>query len=291
MHLMARLGRGRLGPVASIPHGVAGGAGRSRDTAAARQGVTSAPIRTSAGRSASQVPIEESSMTGARFSALLGVCSAFSLGVAAAQSTVRVNVSSINQATDGSTREPSISRDGRTVIFYSNADNLVPNDANGAFDVFLRDRLQGQTVLASVSSHGRPGNGASHLCDAPCVSDDGLRVVFASYATDLVPGDTNGFLDVFVRDVGAETTVRVSVDSAGHQTNANSLGGFSISGNGRFVVFSSEADNLVAGDTNGADDIFVHDIRTGQTILASVGPAGAPGNGNSYAPSGAYDAP
>jgi Tol biopolymer transport system component len=164
------------------------------------------------------------------------------------------------------------------------ADDLVPDDSNGTWDVFLRDRLHGETVLVSVSIHGRPGNGMSLLSEARSVSGDGLRVVFGSEATDLVPGDTNGVFDLFVRDLAAGTTVRVNVDSAGNQ----SYGGGSdatISGNGRFVAFSSDAGDLVAGDTNSDDDVFVHDLLTGQTLLVSTGAGGLPSNGDSYAPS------
>jgi Tol biopolymer transport system component len=203
---------------------------------------------------------------------------------AAGQSTVRVNVSSLNAPANGPSAAPSISGDGKFVAFASLADNLVPDDANGKYDIFFRDLVRGETTLVSVSIHGRPGNGASGLGYAKTLSNDGKYVVFQSWATDLVPADTNGSRDMFVRDTGSATTVRVSVDSAGHEADADSEGG-TISGNGRFVAFSSEADNLVPGDTNAADDVFVHDLVTGQTILVSVGTGGVQGNGDSYWPS------
>src|SRR5207249_8340068 len=119
----------------------------------------------------------------------------------------------------------------------------------------------GTTERVSVDSTGTEGNSAS---TQPSISADGRFVAFASDATNLVPGDTNGAIDVFVHDRLTGTTERVSVDSAGTQGN-NSSAEPSISADGRFVAFDSSATNLVPGDTNGAEDVFVHDSHTDTT--------------------------
>src|SRR5213595_159425 len=116
----------------------------------------------------------------------------------------------------------------------------------------------GTTERVSMDSAGNEGNGGS---GGPAISADGRFVAFASYASNLVPGDTNGVADVFVHDRQTGTTKRVSVNSAGTQGNGGS-GSPAISADGRFVAFSSYATNLVPGDTNGVVDVFVHDRRS-----------------------------
>lgn len=130
-------------------------------------------------------------------------------------------------------------------------------------------------VRVSVSSAGVAANGSS---GAVSMSAAGSVVVFESDATNLVPGDTNRATDIFVRDVVTRKTTRVSVSTAGRQGNKRSWAP-SVSGNGRFVVFSSMATNLVAGDTNQVGDVFVHDRQTRQTTRVSVSSAGVQGNG------------
>jgi Tol biopolymer transport system component len=112
----------------------------------------------------------------------------------------------------------------------------------------------------------------------PSISGNGRIVVFASGASDVVPGDTNSAKDVFVRDLRTGKTARVSLSSSGTQANAGSQGA-SVSADGRFVVFESEASNLVGGDTNGYTDVFVRDRRTGRTTRVSVSSAEAQANG------------
>ena len=171
--------------------------------------------------------------------------------------------------------DPSISADGRYVAFHSYAPNFVAGDSNGTYDVFVRDRQNNTTECISVARSGAIGN---HGGTSPSISADGRYVAFESGSTDLVQNDTNGATDVFVRDRQTGTTVRVSVDSAGAQSNA---GGTSpaISADGRFIAFESLSNNLVAGDTNGVTDIFVRDRVLGITECVSVGPGGVQSNG------------
>jgi len=152
-----------------------------------------------------------------------------------------------------------ISADGRFVAFDSDATNLVVGDTNGVSDVFVRDRQAGSTVRVSVAAGGAEGVGSSLF---PSISADGRFVAFTSYSTNLVPGDTNSFADVFVRDLQLDTTERVSVATDGTQSRGSSGSHNvqpSISADGRFVAFMGMAPNLVAGDTNGAFDIFMRD--------------------------------
>jgi Tol biopolymer transport system component len=199
--------------------------------------------------------------------------------------TERVSVDSSGvEGNDGSYRgsyRPSISADGRFVGFDSGASNLVPGDTNGYEDIFVHDRQTGATERVSVDSSGVQGNS---LSQSPSISADGRYVAFWSGASNLVPGDTNGFTDVFVHDRQTGATERVSVDSAGVQGNDGSCCP-SISADGRFVAFESLATNLVPGDTNGFTDVFVHDRQTGATERVSVDSSGVQGNLDSYEPS------
>ena len=196
-------------------------------------------------------------------------------------STKRVSVDSLGAQGIGDSEGPSISAHGRFVAFYSSAANLVGSDTNGARDVFVRDRKTGRTTRVSVDSHGAQGNGDS---GGPAISADGRFVAFYSDAANLVAGDTNGMTDVFVRDRKTRKTTRVSVNSHGAQTKRQSIVD-SISAHGRFVTFDSTASNLVGGDTNGVDDVFVRDRKTGKTTRASVDSHGAQANGESFAAS------
>lgn len=137
----------------------------------------------------------------------------------------------------------------------------------------------GPTERVSVGPGGAQSNGASS--EKPAISVGGRFVAFASEASNLVPGDTNGIGDVFVHDRRAGKTTRVSVSSRGVQGNAPSIHA-EISADGRFVAFRSDATNLVPGDTNGAQDVFVHDRKTGRTTRVSVSSRGAQSDGVSW---------
>ena len=154
-----------------------------------------------------------------------------------------------------------ISADGRYVVFASTATNLVAGDSNGVADVFIRDTVLNTTERVSVSSLGVQSNGASGL---PSVSDDGRFVAFESTATNLVPRDGDGVSGIFVFDRDTDTIEIVSVDGLGDEGDAQSSIA-TISGNGRYVVFSSDANNIVTGIVTGFTDLFVYDRDTNTT--------------------------
>jgi Tol biopolymer transport system component len=196
--------------------------------------------------------------------------------------TERVSVDSVGIEGNSNSWIAAISADGRFVAFESDASNLVTGDTNFCFgqscrDIFVHDRQSGVTERVSVDSAGNQGNGFS---DSAAISDDGRYVAFTSFDSNLVPGDDNNAIDVFVHDRQSGTTERVSVDSAGVQSNGSSgwMGGLAISGDGRHVAFFSDATNLVTGDTNGQRDVFVHDRASGVTARVSVDSADNQGN-------------
>src|SRR4028118_922941 len=183
--------------------------------------------------------------------------------------TTRVSVDSAgNQADDNSSR-PSISTDGRFVAFNSLASNLVPEDTNDTYDIFVRDTLTNTTTGVSVDSADNQGN---NISGSLFISANGRFVMFESLASNLVPGDTNG-TDIFVRDTLTNTTICLSVDSAGTE-GPFSHSYPSISPDGRFAAFASFASKLAPGDTNDAYDIFVRDTLTNTTTRVSVDSAG-----------------
>ena len=200
----------------------------------------------------------------------------------AAGTTVRVSVDSLGAQANDESEQPAISDDGRFVAFVSAASNLVPGDTNSARDVFIRDLVLGVTLRASVDSNG------AEISDggiAPSLSADGRFLSFGTSASNLVPGDTNGFGDVFVRDMITGAIDRVSVDSSGGEGNNQSASSFdALSDDGQVVAFESFASNLVVGDTNGKRDVFFHDRTTGETRRVSVDSSGAEGNDRSFEP-------
>ncbi len=174
--------------------------------------------------------------------------------------TERVSVATGGgQADNGSFGPPAISADGRFVAFYSNATNLVGGDTNSKYDIFVHDRQTGTTERVSVATGGGQATDSSQ---SPAISADGRFVTFYSNATNLVGGDTNGAADVFVHDRQTGTTERVSVATGGGQATGGDSYDPAISADGRFVAFDSAATNLVSGDSNSSDDMFVHDRGT-----------------------------
>lgn len=164
---------------------------------------------------------------------------------------------------------PSLTPDARFVLFSSSANNLTTGgDSQFALNLYLRDRASNTTVLVSANMNGTGGGNASSMYGQ--ISTNGRYVVFQSDATDLLPGDTNDVTDVFVRDLFTDSNLLVSVAIDGGWGNGPSTEP-TITPDGRYVAFVSQANNLVPGDTNGIADIFVRDLVNQTTTLASVG--------------------
>ena len=178
--------------------------------------------------------------------------------------------------------DPQASAGGRFIAFRSNASDLVPGDTNKVDDIFVRDTLASSTVRVSVS--GAEAQANSHSSQ-PSISADGRFVAFTSSATNLVAGDTNGFADVFVRDLVAGTTVRASlVDGGPTQVTGGISSAPSISNDGNLVAFESTAPNLVPFEINGKPDVFVRNISANDTEVMSVTGVGGPLNAGGTSP-------
>ena len=196
------------------------------------------------------------------------------------------SVSTSGVQADSSSEAASISADGRYVAFASRATNLVPEDPNPDWDVYLRDRVAGTTVLVSRASSGAVGNGDDVR---PAISADGRYVAFDSTSGNLVPDDWNAVADVFVRDLASGTTVRVSVTPSQAEV-VHPAYAAAISADGQRVAFASPSPHLASGDSNGAADVFLHDRAGGAVPFCEPGllgvaacpclnPAAGPGKG------------
>jgi hypothetical protein len=159
-----------------------------------------------------------------------------------------------------------MSASGLVVAFTSASAELVPGDGNGAKDVFVRDLVAHTTTRVSVNSAGGEGNGAS---DQAALSADGHVAAYRSAATNLVDGDSNGKADVFVRDLVAGTTTRISVSTAGVEANHES-GKPSLSEDGQIIAFVSPATNLATGGTQNAWKAFVRNRQASTTKWVNV---------------------
>ena len=179
---------------------------------------------------------------------------------------------------------PSISADGRYVAFQSYADNLVLGDNNFISDIFIHDNLLNLTNRVSINSLGQQAIESSLGSTAPSISADGRFIAFVSDATNLVAGDTNNVKDIFVHDRLLKTTKRVSVPAVGTQQSNGVSDNPSISANGRYIAFESDATNLVTGDTNALRDVFVRDTFLNTTTRVSISSGGIQGKGASTAP-------
>lgn len=176
----------------------------------------------------------------------------------------------------GDSWAPIISADGRYVLFASTANNLLlaangnllPPQIRPVLNVFLRDRTNGTTALISVNVSGLAGGNGDSLPAA--ISTNGQFALFESSASDVVPGDTNNASDIFVRDLGRGSTTLISASTNGYFGNGASRDAV-MTPDGHYVAFVSEANNLVARDTNRIADVFVRDVQAGTTVLASAG--------------------
>ena len=184
--------------------------------------------------------------------------------------TKRVSVTATGAEADIGGESPSISADGRFVAFAS-SDILTSNDTNLTEDIYVRDVVASSTTLVSIAGNGAISNG---LSDSPSISANGRFVVFSSAATNLDGlADTDGGTDVFVRDLVAGTTQRVSLSSVGALAHGDAARPV-ISGSGRFVTYESTAADAVAADSNTVTDAFVYDRTLGQTSRVSTDSAG-----------------
>jgi len=186
--------------------------------------------------------------------------------------TTRISIADGVDGVEGNGRSDftSINADGSYVAFRSLASNLVTGDMNNRGDIFLRDTLNNTTTRVSIANgvDGAEGNDNSH---DPSISADGQVIAFESFATNLVDSDTNGFADIFVRNIANNTTTKLSLSTGPNEVegNSNSLNP-SLSADGQFVSFVSIASNLVADDLNNVPDLFLRDIANNITTRISV---------------------
>lgn len=200
-------------------------------------------------------------------------------------STSLVSIDSLGGLGNFGSDGPSISADGRYVAFHSLATTLSLSETNGVNDIFIRDTQMGLTTRVSVASDGSEANNESMYAS---ISSDGRYVAFISSASNLVAGDTNATFDAFVKDIQTGLVTRVSVASDGTEGNGSvsvSNPDISISADGRYVVYTSNATNMVADDNNGTADVFVYDLVTSTTTRVSVASDGAEANAVSVNPS------
>lgn len=198
----------------------------------------------------------------------------------ASGTTTRPMVSNLSEEPNGPSHPGSLSADGSLIAFRSHASNLVAGDTNGQADAFVYDRVRGQTGRVNL---GRRGAQANKTTYRPMLTSNGRFVVFRTLADNLVQGDTNRQIDVFVRDRVARTTRRINLGSGGRQANGLTARA-TISGSGRYVAFASLASNLVRGDGNRDWDVFLRDRWRGRTTMVSRAPGGRSANSCSKVP-------
>ena len=194
----------------------------------------------------------------------------------------RVSVGTGGAEANAESFEPAISGDGKVVAFSSGASNLSAGVSGiNTVNVYRRDLSASTNTLVSADATGTGVGGAR-----PALSEDGNRLAFYSFAPNLVAGDANGLWDIFVFDATTGVRTRVSLPSGGGERNQGSESASrvvapAISGDGRYVAFATTASNMVPGDTNGMQDVFVVDTQTGGVVRASVASSGAQGNADS----------
>ena len=194
----------------------------------------------------------------------------------------RASVGLGGEDADGWSTSPFLNGDGRYVLFLSSASNLVADDGDTYQNLFVRDMVMQTTIRVDVDPAGGPANG--HGASRPSISADGRYVAFPSYASNLVPGDGNGYQDIFRRDLFTGTTERVSVNWQAGDADRWSQS-TSISADGRYVAFRSKATNIVRADRNRYNDVFVRDMVLGRTVRVSVDMNGGDADWNSFNPS------
>lgn len=194
----------------------------------------------------------------------------------------RVSTAAAGQQGNGGAYLATFSPDGTKIVFYSGASNLVAGDTNGEDDVFVKDLVTGAVTRISTNSAGAQATHpqSNNVGVRPLFSPDGTKVVFYSLADDLVAGDTNGKVDLFLKDLVTGQTTRVSTNSLGAEANAHVLQP-AFSPDGTKLMFASAADNLVAGDTGPHSDVFIKDLATGVVTRVSTSSTGGQADGAS----------
>lgn len=192
--------------------------------------------------------------------------------------TEAVSLNSAGVIGDAPSGVGSITPDGRFVCFASRASNIAPGAPSGYGQVYVRDRLVGTTDIVSVSTGGIIGNNDSSVCR---ISDDGQLVAFLSASSNLVTGDTNNRLDVFLHDRQSGLTERVSLTSTGSQADGSSWN-LAMSGDGRYITFVCGGSNLVTGAPPFRLNLYLRDRQQDATELVSVDSNGTPGNGDCF---------
>lgn len=195
------------------------------------------------------------------------------------QTTTRFSLDSNGNQSTNRSDSPVFATDNRYIVFHSDA-ALVPEDTNGATDIYRYDTQTGAIIRVSTTADGAQANGSSI---SPWPSADGNIITFMSSATNLASNDTNGWADVFTKNIATGEIRRVNVSSQGAQSNNESIWP-SISGNGRIVSFCSKGSTLVSGDTNNNWDAFVHDLQTSTTMRINVRPDGSQADGYTRSP-------
>ncbi|GAA3092671.1 TolB family protein [Streptomyces rectiviolaceus] len=205
----------------------------------------------------------------------------------AAPHTERVSIGPGGAQGNADSTSPAISADGHYVAFVSASRNLVANDTNGTPDAFVRDLRTGKTERVSVKSNGKASHGVVREVS---LSPDGRYVVFTSTADDLVRGDPNDLDDVFLHDRNTGKTQRISPTGASYDGLRSRLTyDPAVSGDGRYVAYASGAEDLVEGDANQRDDVFLYDREKKTTEPAQLDNAGQQGQGDAFAPAFAGD--
>lgn len=200
---------------------------------------------------------------------------------AAFGTTLRVSLGSTGGEINGISTSPSISADGNLVAFFSQGTNVV-SGVTAQNHSYVRNRAAGTTIIVSVDSNGTPGNlGGYH----PMITPDGRYVVFGSGSTNLVTNDNNNLTDIFRRDLLTGQTVRVNLDPSGNQTTGYTGAIASVSADGRFVAFVTDATDLIPGLTGGNDHVYVKDVQTGAVQRASQHSSGGIANDDCWSAS------
>lgn len=200
-----------------------------------------------------------------------------------ANTIIKVSRGANGQEANAESYEPSVSGNGNLIAFTSTASNISATEKGVSNNnVFLYDMQLDTTIMISVDPVSKKGGGGSK----PSISWDGSRIAFYSHTATLVSDDNNGLWDIFLWEKNVSKLKRVSLTADGKERNqgnesANRIVAPAISGNGQYIAYSTTASNMVAEDANAFQDVFVYDINTEKTVLASKGADGKPGNADS----------